>query len=64
MMRAARLLENRTELTVTELPELEVRPGSVIVRIESVFAPGWLRMLVDGTRRGLDRLLGGVHPLD
>ncbi len=48
-MRAARLLENRTELTVMELPELEIRPASVIVRIESVFAPGWLQMLVDGS---------------
>ena len=48
-MRAARLHDGETDLTVEEVALPEVRPGSVVVRIESVFVPPYLADLIDGS---------------
>jgi threonine dehydrogenase-like Zn-dependent dehydrogenase len=48
-MRAARLLEGRSELSLDEVPDLEPRPGSAVVRVETVFMSPYMAALVDGT---------------
>ena len=48
-MRAARLLEGRSELSLDETPDLEPRSGSAVVRVESVFMSPYMAALVDGT---------------
>ena len=48
-MRAARLLEGRTNLSVEEVPDPELRPGCAIVRIETVFMSPYMASLVDGS---------------
>lgn len=48
-MRAARLLDGRTDLSLDEMPDPELRPGSAIIRVESVFLSPYMAALVDGT---------------
>ncbi len=48
-MRAARLLQGRTNLSVEEVPDPELRPGCAIVRIETVFMSPYMASLVDGS---------------
>lgn len=48
-MRAARLLEGRTNLSVEEMAEPELRPGCAIVRIETVFMTPYMASLIDGS---------------
>jgi len=48
-MRAARLLENRTELSLDEVPDLEPGTGSAVIRVASVFLSPYMASLVDGT---------------
>lgn len=48
-MRATRLHEGRTDLSVEELPDPVLRPGCAVVRIESVFMSPYMASLIDGT---------------
>lgn len=48
-MRAARLHEGRSDLSVEELPDPVLRPGCAVVRIETVFMSPYMASLIDGT---------------
>jgi alcohol dehydrogenase len=48
-MRATRLAEGKTELSLEELPDLVPRPGSAVVRVETVFMSPYMAALVAGT---------------
>ena len=48
-MRAARLLGGRSDLSLDEVPDLEPRSGSAVVRVETAFMSPYMAALVDGT---------------
>jgi alcohol dehydrogenase len=48
-MKAARLHPNKTDLVIEDIPEPELRPGSVIVRLEAAFASHFITKLIDGS---------------
>ena len=57
-MCAARLLAGRTNLSVEEVPDPELRPGCAIVRIETVFMSPYMASLV-----GLGRVRDATAPV-
>lgn len=48
-MRAARLHEGRSDLSVEDLPDPPLRPGCAVVRVESVFMSPYMASLIGGT---------------
>ena len=48
-MQAARLNGDATTLSVEEVPDPALRPGSVIVRIDAAFASHFMTKIVDGS---------------